>query len=48
MGVPANRRGLDAECDGHAVGKTGRKKGITRLKPRKRFRGFKFVVLISE
>jgi hypothetical protein len=38
------RRNPEAEPFDNVAGKAGRKKGITRLKPRKRFRGFKFAV----
>ena len=37
-----NRRTLEVRPFEMVAGKTGRKKGITRLKPKKRFRGFKF------
>jgi hypothetical protein len=44
MGTSAGQRTPEAEPFCNVSGKAGRKKGIKRLKPKKRFRGFKFAV----
>jgi hypothetical protein len=45
MSTSARRGTPEAEPCGNVSGKAGRKKRIKRLKPKKRFRGFKFAAV---